>query len=201
MFLRFIHLSLRTQAFDKERKKIKNLFILTEIFIWSAFAIWIYYMIPAGKPLFALFLAIVIAIYIVFWFLIRNKVAKMLFKSAFKLNKNDNFMLDGEHAKLLFYKKNTLVVKKSDKTEEFKYDIFLSHRITKPYKQHIEISIKEDILTANPENIYATLKENGFINENTKVEVSKKDNLLVIDIETYNKKTLQTITEFLKKIL
>ncbi|MBN2663602.1 MAG: hypothetical protein JXR68_08120 [Bacteroidales bacterium] len=196
-FFRVIHLLILFTK-DKSQKELKILIVITELIAWSALFLWIVFLVPLKKLELIGISVVFNFLNFLFWKSIKDPV------SLFFINK----ILTPINPKRL---KIAYKVYKIEKIHQNYISLIYNSEVSKInysklLKQKFQFSINKDIKHDVSENfkdkneLYATLKDNGFINSNTEIDILTKNDSFIISIDTFDNNDFLKTDTFLKHV-
>jgi len=196
-FFRIAHLFiLFTQG--KSRKELKYLIIFTEIISWLALISWTIFIVPF-KNLELVGIAVVFNVLnFIFWKNIKESVALFLIKKIVSPEKSKRVKIDNKIFKIYKFSHNSIFLMYNSEKREHRYTKFLKNNFTFSENKEITKTTNENLKEKG--QLYATLKENDFINKNTEVEIILKDKKFQISIDSFDKTELEKTETFINKI-
>ncbi len=197
-FIRLLHFLI---SFMKGKSKIelKYFVIATEVLIWSIIFLWIFFMVPKNKFFLIIVLLILNGINLSIWLSVKNLVALFLLNKMLFFNKANYIKIDDIIYEINNKNKQKLFLSNNESKFSIKYSNLLNKNYILPFNRTIIKQQSPDI--QKKEKLYATLKENGFINENTFLNIKKSKNIFSIKISGFDKNNILKVEKFLNEIM
>ncbi len=197
-FIRLVHLLINF-AKGKSKKELRMMFIATETILWSAMLAWFYFEIPLKKMEFIGIMLVFTALNFYFWLQIRDYVAGFFVKKIIPLTEAKQLKLNAEIYDIKSIDNKAITLANKAIEQEFNFSKFIKNEITFPFEKTLKIKTNEYLKNSN--ELKATLSENNFINKNTDVSISLKDDTFIIQIIAFFEDDLDKIELFLDEIL
>lgn len=196
-FFRIIHyLILFTK--DKSSKELKIMFIITELIAWSALFLWIVFLVPLKKIELLGISFLFNLLNLFFWKNIKDSVSLFLINKILAPLNPKRIKVDYKIYKIekLFSTYITLIY--NSEITEITYSNLIKNKIKFSENKKIKHNISNNFKEKN--ELYATLKDNGFINENTEIEINVVDNNFIILVDSFDNNDIYKTETFLKQV-
>lgn len=183
---------------DKSRKELKIMFVITEIIAWLALSSWIFFIVPLKRfELAGLVITFSVLNFIV-WKNIKDSFSLFLINKIIDPKNSRRLKINFKTYKINEFLPTKISLTYNSEKSENNYSSILKEKIKFSQNKTLKKNTTENIREIN--QLYATLKDNGFINDNTEICISEKDNKFIISIDSFDETDIEKTNTFLNHI-